>query len=108
MANKMEEIALQQEIITVDGQEYMLEAWPATYSLDFMEKHSDALESGKADLSIMKKVICASVYRDGKLIGEKSFDIIFSRKISHLISVYQEVLQYNLGDLFTQPDSEDK
>ncbi len=105
--NILESVALQQQDIEVDGEHYMLEAWPATFSLTFMAKNAEALESGKHDLTLIKQVITKSVYKNGELISDKSFDIIFSRKIGHLTNLYHKVLEYNLGDLFTQPDSEE-
>lgn len=103
----LQDVALQQENKEVDGVEYMFTAWPATYSLDFMEIYQKELEEGKASYKLMKEVICSSVSKDNKQITTKSFDIIFSRKIGHLVKVYQEVLKYNLDDLFTLPDSEE-
>lgn len=101
------EIALPQEYITVDEVEYMVEALPATYALEFMEKYQDAIQSGKSDLKTMKEVICKSVYKDNKPIDAKRFDVVFSRKFLHLSKLYQEVLQYNFEDVFSAPDSED-
>lgn len=103
----LSEIALPQELIIVDDVEYMVEALPATYALQFMEKYQEALQSGKSDLSTMKEVICKSVYKDNKLIDAKRFDVVFARKFMHLSKLYQAVLEFNFQDVFTAPDSED-
>jgi len=103
----LEDVVLQQENIEVDGVDYMLTAWPASYALEFMEKNEEQLANGKASYQLMKNVVCSCVTKDNKQITTKSFDIIFSRKIGHLVKLYQEVLKYNLDDLFTQPDSEE-
>lgn len=100
------EIALPQEMLVVDDIEYMVEALPATYALEFMEKYQDAITSGKSDLKTMKEVICKSVYKDNKLIDAKRFDIVFARKFMHLSKLYQAVLEYNFSDVFSAPDSE--
>lgn len=101
------EIALPQELIVVDDVEYMVEALPATYALEFMEKYQDALQNGKSDLKTMKEVICRSVYKDNKLIDAKRFDVVFARKFMHLSKLYQAVLEFNFADVFTAPDSEE-
>lgn len=103
----LSEIALPQELIIVDDVEYMVEALPATYALQFMEKYQEALQSGKSDLSTMKEVICRSVSKDNKLIDAKRFDVVFARKFMHLSKLYQAVLEFNFQDVFTAPDSEE-
>lgn len=103
----LSEIALPQEFMIVDDVEYMVEALPATYALEFMEKYQEMMDSGKPDLKVMKELICKSVYKDNKLIDSKRFDIVFSRKFGHLNKLYQEVLKYNFSEVFDQPDSEE-
>lgn len=103
----MADIALPQEIIEVDGVEYLVTALPATYALQFMEKYQEALTSGKSDLATMKEVIVKSVCKDNKQITNQSFDIMFARKFLHLSKLYQAVLNYNFEDVFTEPDTEE-
>ena len=103
----MADIALPQEIIEVDGVEYLVTALPATYALQFMEKYQEALTSGKSDLATMKEVIVKSVCKDNKQITNQSFDITFARKFLHLSKLYQAVLNYNFEDVFTEPDTEE-
>lgn len=109
MASKfdMADIGLPQETITVDDVDYLVNAMPATKGLQFMEAQQESIDSGKADLALMKQVICAYVCKDNKQITEKSFDILFARKFGHLRKLYQEVIQYNFGDVFMEPDSEE-
>lgn len=101
------EIALPQEVIEVDEVEYLITAMAATAGLQFMEKHQESIDSGKADLALMKKVVCNYVQLDNKVIDEKRFDIIFARKLGHLAKLYSNVLQYNFEDVFQEPDSEE-
>jgi hypothetical protein len=105
-------LTLPQEEIEVDGITYLVTAMSATEGLKFMEQQQESLDTGKADLALMKKVICKSVTKDGKLIGEDpksglAFDIIFSRKLGHLRKLYTAVISYNFEDVFTEPDSEE-
>ena len=99
---------LPQESITVDDEEYLVSAMPATQGLIFMEKYQEAIDSGKADLSQMKQIICKYVSKDNMQITEKSFDMIFARKYAHLQKLYQEVLQYNFAEVFQQADSDEE
>lgn len=110
MATKLNlaELALPQTTVELNGEEYMIEALPATYALEFMEKYQIAIESGKPDLKIMKEVICRSVYKDNKLIDTKRFDIVFARKFRLISELYQEVLKFNFEDLFTQSEDSEE
>jgi hypothetical protein len=106
-------VALPQEELEVDEVVYMVTAMPATEGLKFMEQHQESIDSGKADLALMKKIICMSVTKDGKMISEKannsalSFDIVFAKKYGHLRKLYQAILEYNFSDVFQEPDSEE-
>ena len=100
----MNNVALPQETLEVDGVSYLVTAMPATKGLQFME----TMQDGKADLATMKQVICSYVYKDNKSITNESFDVIFALKFKHLGELYKAVLVYNFGeDLFQEPDSED-
>lgn len=100
----MNDVALPQEVITVDDVDYLVTAMPTTKGLQFVE----TMQDGKADLSTMKQVICAYVCKDNKSITNESFDVIFARKFDHLGSLYKAVIVYNFGeDFLGSPDSED-
>lgn len=103
----LEEIALPQEMLTVDDVEYLVTAMSATDGLQFMEKHQDSIDKGKADLALMKQVICKYVCKDNKAIDAKRFDVIFARKFGHLSKLYSTVLEYNFDDVFGEADSEE-
>lgn len=103
----LKDVALPQETVTVDGEEYLFTAMPATAGLQFMEKHQAAMDSGKPDLSLLKLVVTKYVVKDSMAINEAKFDILFARKLGHLRNVFDEYFQYNFGDVFTQPDSEE-
>ena len=103
----MNDIALPQEVLTVDDVDYLVTALPASYALQFMEKYQEAIQTGKSDLATMREVIVKSVCKDNKQITNQSFDIIFARKFMHLSQLYQAVLNYNFEDVFTAPDSEE-
>ena len=102
----MADIGLPQEVITIDEVEYLVTAMPATKGLQFMEAQQESIDSGKADLALMKQVICAYVCKNGIQITEKSFDIQFARKFGHLRKLYQAVIEFNFSEVFQEPDSE--
>lgn len=105
--NILEQVALPQETLTVDGEDYLVNAMPASAGLMFMEKHQEALDSGKADLSLMKEVVVKYISKDNKAISNASFDIIFARKLGHLGKLYKAYLDYNFEDVFTDPAGEE-
>lgn len=98
---------LEQTNITVDDIDYLVTAMPATKGLMFIEKHQEAIDAGKADLSQMKQIICNYVSKDNIQITEKSFDITFARRYAHLNKLYKEVLNFNFEELFQAPDTEE-
>jgi len=103
----MADIGLPQEVITIDEVEYLVTAMPATKGLQFMEAQQESIDSGKADLALMKQVICAYVCKNGIQITEKSFDISFSRRFGHLRNLYQAVIEYNFGEVFQEDGGEE-
>lgn len=98
---------LEQTTIIVDDIEYLVTAMPATKGLIFIEKHQEAIDAGKADLSQMKQIICNYVSKENMQITEKSFDVSFSRKYAHLNKLYKEVLNFNFEELFQAPGIEE-
>lgn len=98
---------LPQETLTIDGVDYLVSAMPATEGLIFMEKYQEAIDSGKADLSQMKQIICKYVSKDNLQITSQSFDTIFARKYAHLQKLYQEVLQFNFSEVFQEAGSDE-
>jgi len=100
-------MALEQLSVEVDGVDYLVTAMSATDALMFMEKNIDNINSGKVDLSAMKHVITKYVSKDNKQITDKSFDIIFSRKIGHLRSLFDKVMEYNFNDVFQEAAGEE-
>jgi hypothetical protein len=107
MANILQQVALPQETLTVDGEDYLVTAMPATSGLQFMEKHQASIDSGKTDLSVMKEVVVKYVSKDNKAISNTSFDIIFARRMGHLGKLYKAYLDYNFEDVFTDPAGEE-
>ena len=103
----MNDVALPQEVLTIDDVEYLVTAMPATKGLQFMEAQQESIDSGKADLALMKQVICAYVCKNGIQITEKSFDITFSRKFGHLRNLYQAVIEFNFGEVFQEDGGEE-
>ena len=103
----MSDVALPQSVITVDEVEYLVTAMPATKGLQFMEAQQESIDSGKADLALMKQVICAYVCKGGIQITDKSFDIQFSRKFGHLRKLYQAVIEFNFSEVFEQDGGEE-
>lgn len=105
--NILEQVGLPQETLTVDGEDYLVSAMTATAGLQFMEKHQEAIDSGKADLSVMKEVVVRYVSKDNKAISNSSFDVIFARRLGHLRKLYNAYLDYNFEDVFTDPAGEE-
>lgn len=107
-------VALPQQSVEVDGVEYLLTAMPATEGLKFLESYQESLDSGKPDLAVMKKIVCMSVTKDGKMIAEKatsgtlSFDIVFARKLGHLRNLFNEVVKFNFSDVFQSADDSEE
>lgn len=101
-------IALDQDEVEVDGVVYMLTALPATEGLKFLEQYQEQLDTGKADLSVMKHLVCKSVTKDNKVITDKTFDVMFARKLGHLRNLFQEILQYNFSDIFGTSDGDEE
>lgn len=97
---KQQIMALPQTTITVGGEEYLVTALSATDALMFQEKQLQSMvdaDQGKAkvDLTDIKKIVCKCVSKDNMQITEKTFDIIFARRTSHLQELFSEILEYN-------------
>lgn len=109
----MGNIALPSEEFQVDDETYLITALPATKGLEFLEKYQQQIDTGKADLSVMKQLICMSVTKDGKVISDKtsngslSFDVMFARKLGHMRNLFNTLLEFNFGDVFSEAVSED-
>ena len=107
-------IALPSEDFEVDGVSYTITALPATKGLEFLERYQEQIDSGKPDLSVMKQIICMSVTKDNKVISDKasgsalSFDILFARKLGHMRNLFNQVLEFNFGDVFNEAAGEDE
>ncbi len=100
-------IALPQTTVTIDSIEYLITSFPATKGLQFMEAQQESIDSGKADLALMKQVVCTYVCKEGIQITDKSFDIIFALKYGHLRNLYQSVIEYNFGEVFQEDGGEE-
>ena len=109
MSNKinMADVALPQEVLKIDEVDYLVTAMPATKGLQFMEAQQESMDSGKADLALMKQVICAYVCKNGIQITEKSFDMVFALKYGHLRKLYQAVIEFNFGEVFQEDGGEE-
>jgi hypothetical protein len=93
---------LEQATLTVDDVEYLVTALPATKGLQYLEVYRQEIDSGKADLTQIKQILCPSLG-----IDEKKFDIKFARKYGHLHKLYRAVLNFNFDELFQTPDTEE-
>ena len=116
MASKVDlsNIALPQEDVTVDEVDYTITALPATKGLEFLEKYQEQVDTGRPDLAVMKQIICMSVTKDNKIISDKanssalSFDILFARKLGHMRNLFNAVLEFNFGDVFSEAVGEEE
>lgn len=93
-------LALPQTTIEVDGEQYLVDAFPATAGLEYLDKLM-ATEF-KLDPKTIKSMIVSSVSKDGKRITDKTFDIIFAKKTAHLTKLIGEVVKFNFDDVFTE------
>lgn len=107
-------VALPAEDFEVDGENYTITALPATKGLEFLERYQEQIDTGKPDLSVMKQIICMSVTKDGKVISDKtskgalSFDVLFARKLGHMRNLFNQVLEFNFGDVFNEAVGEEE
>lgn len=95
---------LPQTNVEVDGEHYLIDAFPTTIGLEYLDK---VMETGfKLDPKTIRSMITSSVSKDGKRINEKSFDILFARKTAHLTKLVGEVIKFNFEDVFTESGTE--
>jgi hypothetical protein len=104
---KLQDVALPQEVLDISGTQYLVTAMPATKGLQFLEAQQQAIESGKPDFAVMKQVVCAYVTKDNMPITAERFDVYFARRLGHLRDLFNAVFQWNFGEVFLEPDSED-
>lgn len=103
--------ALPQESTTIDGMDFLMTAMTATDALVWQEaqlqKAVDAGEgkSAKVDLTDVKKYVCKYISYEGKVIDEKTFNVIFARKSKTLHKLYEAFLDFNFPK--DESDSED-
>lgn len=88
--------ALEQTTLDVDGKEYLVEAMAASVALEVQE--TIFKNDGTIDMKLIKRVICGSVSVGGRAINEKSFDIVFARKTTHLRKLVHAILEWNFED----------
>lgn len=100
---------LEQTEITVGDHTYTVTAMPATEGLKWLEENRGISESGKSDLSVMKKVICKYATLGSIAIDEKKFNTHFARKLKQMSKLYEEILKFNFPEEeegFQEPDTE--
>ena len=99
-------MVLPQTEITVDETTYTVNAMTATAAL---EAQMELMESGGVpSIKLIKKLICGNVSVDNKDINDKSFDIIFARRTGHLYSLANEIIKWNMPDLFTESGTDEE
>lgn len=87
---------LQQKEVTIDGEYYVLQQIPAFTGLKIQHKLMELSEQGVSwNPEVVLEVISASVIKDGQLINDKKFDVIFAGKTSHLINVFNTAVEFN-------------
>lgn len=100
---------LEQTEITVGDHTYTVTAMPATEGLKWLEENRGISESGKSDLSVMKKIICKYATLGSIAIDEKKFNTHFARKLKQMSKLYEEILKFNFPEEeegFQEPDTE--
>jgi hypothetical protein len=103
-------MALETKIISVDGYkdkdgtrafDYTVTKLPAKKGLDVQLRLMD--ETISADF--VQDVICSSVALGSVKMSPAKFDDHFSGKYSHLMDVYNSVLEFNFDENFTESGS---
>ena len=98
-------MALPQTTIDVDGESYLVDAMPATVAL---EVQRELMESGGVpSIELIKRIIIGSISYKNKNIDKNSFDIIFARRTTHLFELTNQIIQWNMPDLFTESGTDE-
>jgi len=98
-------MALPQTTIDVDGESYLVDAMPATVAL---EVQRELMESGGVpSIELIKRIIIGSISYKNKNIDKNSFDIIFARRTTHLYELTNQIIQWNMPDLFTESGTDE-
>ena len=87
-------LTLPQKEFELGGTKYLITALGASDGLDVISK----LSSSEVDGKFIKAVILRSVSVDGLKRDDKWFDVHFSRKYKLVQDLYEEILEFNLGD----------
>lgn len=98
-------MALPQTTIEVDGESYLVDAMPATVALEVQQELMKS--GGVPSIELIKRIICGSVSYNNKNIDAKSFDIIFARRTTHLFELTNQIIQWNMPDLFTESGTDE-
>ena len=101
-------ISLEQTTVEVGGESYLVQAFPATYGLDVMQKMIK-VASGESELSVqfMSDVIIRSVDYKGRRMDEKTFNIHFSRKYNEINELFEKIMEFNFGEASPNDGSDD-
>jgi hypothetical protein len=110
MSMNMQNFALEQTTVELtlkngDVRNYLLTAIPALPALqlkDELYKNDFVL-----DPTSIKRMVCGCAAFENKQITDKSFDILFARKSSHLQELVGEILKWNFEELFMEDDTEE-
>jgi hypothetical protein len=105
MASKAGIMALPQTTIELDGETYLVDAMPATVSLEVQQELMKT--GGVPSVELIKRIIIGSVSYKNKNIDKNSFDIIFARRTTHLYELTNQIIQWNMPDLFTESGTDE-
>lgn len=98
-------LALPQTTIEVDGESYLIDAMPATVALEVQQELMKS--GGQPSVELIKRIICGSVSYNNKNIDNKSFDIHFARRTTHLFELTDQIIRWNMPDLFTEDGTDE-
>ena len=87
---------LQQKEITIDEEYYVLQQIPAFTGLKIQHKLMELSEQGISwNPEVVLEVISASVIKNGQLVDNKKFDVMFAGKTTHLSNVFNAAVEFN-------------
>lgn len=87
--------------VDVHGEKFVITALPALKALDLQMK----LTQG-ADGALIRDAVLQSVTKDNMAIDAKKFDTMFSGKISMLMKLFSEIMEFNFHDPLEESDSD--
>ena len=84
---------LEQKEVVINGKLFVIEAMGATEGLEFLTKIVEG-----ADAKLIRDTILKTVIYEGSKRDVKWFDRFFSRKYRDVQTLFDEIVEFNLGE----------